>query len=88
MGLIGWVKAFGSWVKKAIVVVQEVVPDDLLARAVVWVKIAANGQLDNAGKREYVVTKLRAMFPGVSESILRLAVELAVRIVKKELNKL
>ena len=88
MGLLDWFKKLGSWVKKAIVVVQEVVPDDVLDAAVRWVKVAANKQLDNAGKREQVVAQLHARFPGISESILRLAVELAVRLVKKELGKL
>ena len=88
MGLIGWLKTFGSWVKKAIVVVQEVITEEILAAAVAWVKVAANTQLNNTQKREQVVAQLHARFPGISESILRLAVELAVRLVKKELGRL
>ena len=88
MGLLDWFKKLGSWVKKAIVVVQEVVPNEILAAAVAWVKVTANTQLDNTQKRELVVAQLHSRFPGVSESILRLAVELAVRLVKKELGKL
>lgn len=88
MGLFSWFKTFGSWIKKAVQVVREVVPDDVLAYAVAWVKIAGGKQLDNAQRRELVVQAISHRFPGVSESIIRLAVELAVRLVKKELGKL
>lgn len=87
MGILDIFKKIGSFVKRAIGIVQEVVPEDLLQTAVLWVKVAANKQLDNAGKREYVVERLHAIFPGLPESVIRLAVELAVRLVKKELNQ-
>ena len=88
MNIFGFFKKIGQYLTKAVQIVRDVVPEEVLSAAIQWVKIAAGSQLDNAGKREYVVERLAKVFPGVSESILRLAVELAVRIVKKELNKL
>ena len=85
MGLIDFFKRFGGWIKKAVQVVHEFVPNDVLAWAVSYVKAAAETGLDNAGKREWVVDRIHQRFPQVSESVIRLAVELAVRIVKSKL---
>ncbi len=63
--------------------------DEVLDAAKEWVKVAANTEfLDNGARREFVVKVLREKFPFVPESIVRLAVELAVQAVKKEMEKL
>ena len=62
--------------------------DELVEVAKAWVKIAAGKELDNTQKREFVVKILASKFPAIPESIIRLAVELAVQAVKKELEKI
>ncbi len=62
--------------------------DELVDVAKAWVKVAAQQQLDNTQKREFVVKAVAAKFPAIPESIIRLAVELAVQAVKKELEKI
>jgi hypothetical protein len=60
--------------------------DDVTRLALQWVKVAAGKQLDNAQKREFVVQIL--MGKHVPESVARLAVELAVQVMKRELKKI
>ncbi len=57
--------------------------DEVLSIALTWARVAANKAMDNAAKREFVVEILVAR--GIPESIARLAVELAVQVLKKEL---
>lgn len=59
--------------------------DEIVQEALAWAKVAAQQTLDNAGKREFVVKMLTSR--GIPESIARLAVELAVQLLKKELGK-
>lgn len=60
--------------------------DEVVKQAVIWVKTEATNQvLDNEQRREFVVKAL--MKQGASESTARLATELAVKIVRQELNK-
>lgn len=60
--------------------------DELVKQAAAWAKVAASQQLDNAGKREFVVNLL--VKKGVPESIARLATELGVQAIKAEVKKL
>lgn len=60
--------------------------DELIQEALKWVKVAASKELDNSQRREFVVQILMSKFH-IPESIARLAVELAVQALKKELNK-
>ena len=87
MRLMNWVRRIGSYAKKALAAfkVEQFVPNDILAWALEYVKAVAKTQLDNAGKREWVVDRLHRRFPQISESVIRLAVELAVRIAKSKL---
>lgn len=73
----------GKVAKKAFGYAQAAGLDDVLInRALGLVREAAGSDLDNAGKREWVVKALVAL--GVKESIARLAVELAFQIFKKQ----
>jgi len=78
---------FGGLIKKAFnVATSSGLTDELVAKALVWVKAAAVKFVDNAAKREWAVAQLvKAKIP---ESIARLAVELAVQLFKKELDDL
>lgn len=58
--------------------------DKLVAQALVWVRVAAQKFEEDEKRREWVVHVLEAR--GVSESIARLAVELAFQILKAELK--
>ena len=58
--------------------------DDIIKLAVVWAKVAAKKAIDNAAKREFVVDILVAK--KVPESVARLAVELAVHIIKNKVD--
>lgn len=86
-------KKVGRWFKNAGSLIWQALEaagirgltDEIVALALIWVKEAAKKELDNAGKREWVVQQLVAK--KVPESIARLAVELAVRLAKKELEK-
>lgn len=49
--------------------------------ALYWVEMAAERAVDNSGRREYAVARL--MEKGFSESKARLAVELAILLIKK-----
>lgn len=75
----------GVWMKRAFRLVQEVVPDEMLLMAVLWARVAAEKFTDNAKRREFVVQMLMAR--GIPESIARLAVELAVQFIKRELRE-
>ena len=85
MSFFGFFRRIGVLVKKALGLVEELVSEQTLALAVVWVRVAAGKFLDNAKRREFVVEILMAR--GVPESVARLAVELAVRIVKQDLPR-
>lgn len=60
--------------------------DSVVALALIFVKEAAGKFTDNTEKREYVVAIL--VKRGIPESIARLAVELAVSLFKKEIEKI
>lgn len=85
MGLFSFFGKIKSFVERAIGVVKRFVPEELQAAAVEYVRQAESNLLDNAARREWVVKQIIARFH-VPESIARLVVELAVNIVKKELD--
>ena len=80
--MFGFLKRLGTWLTQALVIVEQVVPDETIKMALDWVRIAADKELDNAQRREAVVTLLTAR--GIPESLARLATELAVQILKSE----
>ena len=80
-------KKIGQLVGKAIVAAGAAgLSDEILHLALGYVKSAAESQLDNDARREQVVSLL--LGHGIPESICRLAVELAVRLAKSEVEKL
>src|SRR5947207_15569726 len=60
--------------------------DDVVKIALVWVRVAATKYADDPSKREFVVEILVAR--GFPEGVARVAVELAYRIFKTEIEKL
>jgi len=83
MNFFGIFKAIGRWAKRAFTIAQENgLSDDVIKTALGLVREAAGQANDNATKREWVVTGLRAT--GLPESIARMAVEMAVQIWKRD----
>lgn len=85
MGIGSFFKKIATYIGRAVHVVQQVVPEELQAAAVEYVREATTRFIDNLERREAVVKQLQERFH-VSESVARLTVELAVQIVKKELD--
>jgi hypothetical protein len=78
MDFLGFFKSIGSIIVRAFhSAAARGLTDAIVSQALDLVKTAAQGVLDNAGKREWVVAALVAK--GIPESIARLAVELAVQ---------
>ena len=85
--LVTFFKKLGALIKKGVLVAAEHgLTDDILKTALEWVRVAATQFTDNPTRREFVVKVL--VTKGVPESLARLAVELAVQLFKKELDKL
>lgn len=79
---------FGKLVSKAFNLAVEVgVTDDLIDLALKWARVAEGKFVDNDKKRDFVI-KMLVTKMGVPESVARLSVELAVRLLKRELNRL
>lgn len=77
-----------KWIAKGFVRVilklHEIIPDEVEQAAIKAVEQAAlNATLDNTGKREWAVQEI--MKTGISESIARLSVEIAVTGIKNKL---
>lgn len=64
-------------------IIKRVVPEPILAAAIRVVKEAAEKFVDNAARREWAVEELMKLV-GVSESVARFAVELAVQHLKAD----
>lgn len=79
----GWLKPVGKWVKKAFNFVEKYVSDEMLEKAVSLVKAARDKFPTSPERRDWVVAELMKI--GLPEHLARLAVELAVGIVKKEM---
>lgn len=86
MNLFGWLKKGLSWLDRAKKVVEKFVPDFLVEKAVEKVHEAKLLFQDNSERRAWVVKFLMTELH-VPESLANLAVELAVQMVKKELDK-
>ena len=84
MAFLDIFRKLGSLLSRALSIVRAVVPPEVLALAVAEAKKAVDKFDDNHSKREYVIAALKARFPFVPESVLRLAVELAVQVIKRE----
>lgn len=78
--MFGWFKKVGSWVGKAVGVVERVLSDNHIAIAVKLVTEARDTITDNDARRAFVLSRLAAL--GISESKARLLIELALSIVK------
>ena len=72
----------GAFLRRALRSVNDVVSDDLLKMAVDWARLAVEKGLTNDTSREFVVKMIMAR--GISESVARLATELAVQLLKRE----
>jgi len=79
--MFGWFKKLGSWLGKAVGFVETKVSDANIALAVQWVKVARDTIVDNDKRRAFVIGMLMKQ-SGMSESMARLLVELAVSLVK------
>ncbi len=85
MNLFGWIKPLGRWVKKALGFVEKYLSDEMIAKAVSLVKTARDKFDTNEEKRAWVLAELMKL--GLSASMAGLILELAVSLVKKELDK-
>ena len=82
MGLIDFLKGIGHVFGKVFGVIRKIVPEDQLIHAIELVKTAGEQFVDNAMRREWVVTALMTEFH-VPESVARLMTEMAVSSVKR-----
>ena len=86
--LFSLLKRIGSLLMQAFKLADEVgITDELLDLAIKWAKVAEEKFVDNTARREFVV-KMLVTKAKVPESVARLAVELAVRLLKKQLDYL
>ena len=72
----------GHFVARTFGIVRKIVPEELLVKAIGLVKQAADKFVDNDARRNWVIAELRKL--GVSESLARLVVELAVQHLKAD----
>lgn len=83
MGISAFFRALGGFLKRAFGIAQSRgLTDDLVTRALVLVRLAQTKFDTNAERREWVIVAL--LSAGASESLARLAIELAVQMFKKE----
>ena len=85
------IKAFFSKIKSVLAKAFQMVKDsgltdELILIALPFVRVASTKYVDNAERREWVVAALMAR--KVPEGIARIAVELAYKLYKKELEKI
>ena len=83
--MFGWLSSVGRFLGKAIGRVRDTIPEPVLRFAIATAKEAANRYVDNTTRREWAVGQVRTT-TGVSESVARLAVELAVQVVKSKIS--
>lgn len=86
MGILDFFKSLGSKMKSVFNVIHKLVPDEQLDKAIDLAADAAKKFVDNEDRRNYVIMKLKNQF-GVTESIARLLVELAVTHLKHGIDK-
>lgn len=75
-------KKIGSALKRGLGFVEKYVTDENIELALGWARVAASKYADNTTRREFVVSIL--MTRGVPENIARIAVEIAVGLLKRE----
>lgn len=85
--IVSFFAGIGKLLGKALGLVRERITDEQLALALGYVKEQEDKAIDNAAKRNFVLTALMKV-PGISESIGRLLIELAVNMIKKEAHEL
>ena len=83
MNVFTFFKGIGRRVVKVFTIIRKVVPDELLAKGIQAAELAAEQFVDNAARREWVVSEL-VKVPGVSEHVARLVTELAVSHLKAD----
>lgn len=82
---MAWYSGIVNFFKRAPILVHDLgLTDELLLIAKGAVRLAEANLLDNAARREFAVAFL--VGKGVPESIARLAIEVAVRLIKKEIE--
>ena len=79
-------RGVGKLLGKALGIVRDQITEEDLGKGIAFVKAAEEKFLDNRERREWVVERLRAL--GLPEFIARIVVELALRLVKKETQRL
>lgn len=83
--IVKFFKGIGHRVGQVLGVVAESVTDAQVNQAITYVEQAEDKFTDNADRREWCVRELKAL--GMPEWIARMAVEGALRLVKKQLHK-
>lgn len=77
MNIVSFFKGIGHALAGAFGVVKKLVPEEMMIAGLELAKAAAVKEIDNAGRRAWVIGQLQAKFP-IGESIARLVTELAV----------
>lgn len=82
MAWYNFFKSVGRFLTRALSFVETYVTDENIEMALAWARVAAAKFSSNDARREFVVSMLVSR--GVPENIARLAVEIAVGLLKKE----
>ena len=78
-----WIKHLGTLVGNGLKTAhQRGLDEKVVELALQWAKVAAEKFVENADRREFVVKMLTTK--GIPESVARLAVEIAVQLIKSE----
>jgi hypothetical protein len=75
-------KGIGHLMGRAMGVIKENVPEELLEKGLAYVLQAEGKAIENALKRDWVLVQLEQL-PGVNENTARLVIELAVAEIKR-----
>lgn len=86
MGVVDFLKTFGSKFKSLFKVIHKIIPDEQLDAAIDYATDAGKKYVDDESRRNFVIMRLKNRF-GVPEYIARLLVELAVTHLKHGLDK-
>lgn len=83
MSFMDFLKSVGHIFQNIFTIIKKVVPEPVLELAIAKAQEAATKFVDNADRRAWAIGELMKV-PGVSESVARLAVELAVQHIKAD----
>lgn len=83
MNVMDFFRGMGHFLSRTLTIVRKIVPEDLLLKAIALAQEAATKYTTNVARREYVLGQLMKI-PGMSESLARLVVELAVQHLKAD----